>query len=194
MQKQLTPLANLLLSAHLISESDLIRCLQIQKETGDKFGDIVVREGFVSEEKVLQLLSEQMGFPIIDLRRVEIEEDALKIIKEDTAKRNNIFPVSVKEQTLTIATSDPLNMSMIDDLYLITGYEMDVVVATRQDIEWAINRYYLPQGTNEKEADKLVEKKPLLELEDVEEQSAPAIILVQSIVTKAVVKSKRYSY
>lgn len=188
MQRVHHPIAKLLLSANLISESDLIRCLQIQKETGDKFGDIVVREGYVSEEKILQLLSEQMGFPIIDLRRVEIQEDALKIISEDTAKRNAIFPVSVKEHTLTIATSDPLNMSVMDDLYLITGYEMDVVVAPKRDIEWAINRYYLPQGQKEKEPENRVEEKPLLELEDVEEQSAPAIILVQSIITKAVVR------
>jgi type IV pilus assembly protein PilB len=190
MQKTHHPIGKLLLSANLISESDLIRCLQIQKETGEKLRDIVVKEGLITEEQIVQLLAEQMGFPYIDLRRVEVKEDALKIINEDTAKRNTIFPVSVKDNVLTIATSDPLNMSVMDDLYLITGYEMNVVVATSNDIEWAINRYYLPQGQkqNVPDEDQDPEETKILELDEVEEQNAPAITLTQSIITKAVAR------
>lgn len=190
MQKQHHPIANLLLSAHLITESDLVRCLQIQRDSGEKLSDILVKEGFVTEEKLLQLLSEQMGFPLIDLRRAEVNEEALNVVNEDTAKRNNIFPVAIKDQRLTIATSEPLNMSVMDDLYLITGYEMDVVVAPHGDIEWAINRYYLPQSQRLKASD--AEKEPVesnpTEFEGVEEQKAPAIALVESVISKAVAR------
>lgn len=190
MQKTHHPIGKLLLSANLISESDLIRCLQIQKETGEKFRDIVVKEGLITEEEIVQLLAEQMGFPYIDLRRAEVKEEALKIINEDTAKRNIIFPVSVKGNILTIATSDPLNMSVMDDLYLITGYEMNVVVATSNDIEWAINRYYLPQGQKQNAQDEIQnpEETKILELDEVEDQNAPAITLTQSIISKAVAR------
>jgi len=190
MQKTHHPIGKLLLSANLISESDLIRCLHIQRETGEKLQDIVVKEGLITEEQLVKLLAEQMGFPYVDLRRTEVEEEALKIINEDTAKRNTIFPISVEGNVLTIATSDPLNMSVMDDLYLITGYEMNVVVSTTSDIEWAINRYYLPEGNKPAtpEEDQGPEETKILELDEVDEQNAPAITLTQSIITKAVAR------
>lgn len=189
MQKTHHPIGKLLLSANLISESDLIRCMQIQRETGEKFREIVVKEGLVTEEQIVQLLAEQMGFPYIDLRRAEVQEEALKIINEDTAKRNTIFPVSVENHVLTIATADPLNMSVMDDLYLITGYEMNVVVATSKDIEWAINRYFLPQGQKTlQEEPEGPEETKILELDEIDDQSAPAITLTQSIIEKAVAR------
>ena len=108
-------------------------------------GEVLIEEGLISEEQLIQSLGQQLGFPFVNLHQILISDEAMKTITEEIAKRYQVVPIKLDKQTLTIAISDPLNMTVIDNLSLLTGYKIDVVVATKKDIEWSINRYYVPQ-------------------------------------------------
>lgn len=179
------PLGELLIDSNLISEEDVVAGIQKQKELGKPLGEILIEEGLISEEQLIQSLGQQLGFPFVNLRQISISDEAMKTITEEIAKRYQVVPIKLDKRTLTIAIADPLNMTVIDNLSLLTGYKIDVVVATKRDIEWSINRYYVPQ----KEEGQLTsaEEEETSPLDFEEENDGPTISFVVSMISKALV-------
>lgn len=183
MQKH-KPIGKLLIESNIVSKEDVLHCMEKQKALAKPLGEILIEEGLISEEQLLRSLGEQLGFSFINLRQISVSEEALSMISEEMAKRYKAIPIKVDSRTLTIAIADPLDMTIIDDLSLLTGYEIEVVVALKRDIEWGINRYYVPQKETEKSAGQ--EEKESSPIE-IEENEGPTITFVESIINKALV-------
>ncbi len=139
----MTPkLGELLLKAKLITEEQLQKALDEQKQLGGRLGEHLVRMGFVTEEDILDCLSQQYGVPSINLRHFEIDESIIKLIPADVARKYQFIPVSKTGATITVAMADPTNVFAMDDITFITGYRVEPVVASEEALREAIDKYY----------------------------------------------------
>jgi type IV pilus assembly protein PilB len=83
-------LGELLTKASLISPDQLKEALKLQKETGGKLGETLIKLGFVAEEDITECLSQQFGVPSINLAHFEIDSSVIKLIPADVARKYNI--------------------------------------------------------------------------------------------------------
>jgi type IV pilus assembly protein PilB len=192
----------MLIKAGLINQKQLQEALQLQKTNGGKLGYNLVRLGYVKEEDITSLLSEQYGVPAIHLEHFEIDESILKHIPSDVAQKYLVIPIERTGATLTVAMADPSNVFALDDIRFITGYQVEPVVAAEASIREAIARYYgsthelqlkeiMDEIAKEKVADLEVEEEEgEISAEDLEQasQDAPVVKLCNLILTDAVRK------
>src|SRR6266576_5708819 len=135
-------LGELLTKASLITQDQLKDALKVQKDTGSKLGETLIKLGFVSEEDITECLSQQFGVPSINLDHFEIDASVIKLINADVARKYNILPVNKTGATITIAMADPTNVFAMDDIKFMTGYNVEPVVASELGIKSAIDNYY----------------------------------------------------
>lgn len=135
-------IGQLLVASNYITTEQLKEALELQKKEGGRIGSKLVKLGHLSEEKLVSFLSRHYGVPAINLNDYKIEQSILKLIPKEMAQKHTIIPVARVGATLTIAMADPTNFFAIDDIKFLTGYNVDVVVASESAILDAINRYY----------------------------------------------------
>jgi type IV pilus assembly protein PilB len=123
-------LGEMLLRANLITEDQLQKALEQQRVHGGKLGYNLVKLGYVKEDDITSLLSQQYGVPAIKLSHFEIEPSIIKLIPAEIARKYQIVPLNRAGSTLTIAMGDPTNVFAMDDIKFITGYNVEPVVAS----------------------------------------------------------------
>lgn len=187
-------LGDILLKNKMITKEQLERAVEEHGKKGGFLGDILVRMGFVDEEDLLKILSQHMGIPYINLREMKIEDSIIKKVPPKFAWHYHIMPVKFSDNTLTIAMSDPMDMWPMDDIEINLGYRVEKVLAAREDILWAIRKYY---GVGAETIEELVghtdaEKKAVYlkekVVEDIEKLAGDASVikLVNQILEQAI--------
>jgi type IV pilus assembly protein PilB len=131
-----------LIQAGLISEEDLQVALAEHKKTGERVGTVLVRLNLATEKQITKALAHQLGFPYISLADEPPDPAAIVLIAKDVAMKRVCVAVSLEKNLLTVAMSDPLLFSLVQDLEFQTGYRIKQVVATRSDILEAIEIGY----------------------------------------------------
>jgi GSPII_E N-terminal domain. len=131
-----------LIQAGLISEEDLQVALAEHKKTGERVGSVLVRLNLASEKQITKALAYQLGFPYISLADESPDPAAIVLISKDVALKRVCVAVKLEKNLLTVAMSDPLLFSLVQDLEFQTGYRIKQVVATRTDILQAIDTGY----------------------------------------------------
>ncbi|HVS02256.1 MAG TPA: type IV-A pilus assembly ATPase PilB [Thermoanaerobaculia bacterium] len=193
-------LGDLLVSTGAINKDQLQNALDLQKKEGGRIGSNVVKLGFVSEDKLTELLSKHFGVPSVNLDRVEVDEAIIKIIPADVARKYTILPISKAGAKLTIAMLDPTNVFAMDDIKFMTGYNVEPVVAAETALREAIERYYgsthaielkkvMEDLAEEDDTDlEVLEEDEELDLAALEQESeeAPVVRLVNIILTDAI--------
>jgi type IV pilus assembly protein PilB len=139
-------LGELLVRENLITLSQLQAAQEEQRKSGGKLGYNLTKLGFIQEQDLTNFLSKQYGVPAINLADFEIEPDVIKLIPKDVAEKHQVIPVNRAGSSLIVAMSDPSNIFAIDDIKFLTGYNIEVVVASEGAIKTAIERYYNAQG------------------------------------------------
>jgi len=192
-------IGELLTKANLISDQQLEKALGEQQRAGGRLGEHLVRMGFVTEEDILDCLSQQYGVPSINLRHFDIDDSIIRLIPADVARKYQFIPVSKTGATLTVAMADPSNVFAMDDITFITGYRVEPVVASEEALRGAIDSYY---GTThsielkkvmedlssvEEAALEVLEEEEDLDVADLAESAdeAPVVRLVNLILTDA---------
>src|SRR5437588_1889308 len=123
-------IGELLLKEKRITPEQLQEALTYQKANGGKLGYNLVKLGYVKDEEITALLSKQYGVPSINLAQFEIDPAVIKLIPAETAQKYQIIPLSRAGATVTIASTDPTNEVALDDITLVTGYNVEPVVAS----------------------------------------------------------------
>ncbi len=139
-------LGQLLLAANLVTESQLQEALNLQRKEGGRLGSKLIKLGYITEEKLVSFLSKQYGVPSINLSEYEIDPAVIRLVPAEMASKYLMIPVARMGATLTIAMADPSNIFAIDDIKFMTGYNVDVVVASESSILDAIAKYYSGKG------------------------------------------------
>ena len=135
-------LTEILIENKILTEVQLKKALKIQKQKGGSMKDILVELGFVNEKDLMAALSQGMGIPPITLSRFRIDPEILKLVSSDIAKKYKIVPVSKVGNMLTVATADPLNVFVMDDLRAVTGLEVGAIIASGKEVQDVINQHY----------------------------------------------------
>ncbi len=133
---------DLLIEKKLVSEEDLKKARDVYTKKGGSLSDILVKMNVVSKDDLLTTLSEGLGFPPVNLSRVKISDETLKLIPRRIAMLYRILPISRIGEMLTVAMVDPLNVLALDDVKAITKLDISPVIAAEDDMEEAITRYY----------------------------------------------------
>ncbi len=139
-------LTKILFNNKLITQEQLDKALEVQKEKGGRLSDIIIDLKFIKENEPISVLSEGLGLPLIDLKRFKIDYEIVKIIPVDIARHYQIIPISKMGDTITLAMADPLNIFAIDHVKALTGYKINPIISSSQDIMQTIQLSY-PDAT-----------------------------------------------
>lgn len=186
------PIGQILLENGFLVQNQLDSALEKQREMqaerpGIKLGDVLLELGYVSETQLAQALSIRLKVPFIDLTTTKIDIEAVKKIPEAIAKKNCCVAFQMSESRLTVATDDPINFYIFEELKVISGMEIHAMLATRTAINETINKAY-SQQTVSNVMDNLNREYTGEEMsaEDVESgervDNAPIVKLVNTIV------------
>ncbi len=139
-----------LVSQGLITEEQLQKVLEAQKESGGakKFGDVVVELGFMSEINFTKALAGKLRVQYVDLDNIEINTEAVQKVPEQLARKHTVIAIAIMGKRLTVATNDPVNFIVLEDIKVSTGMDTIPVLATTSSINKAIGKCYSMQNVD----------------------------------------------
>lgn len=142
-------LTDILLDAKLITAQDMQKALKIHSDTGGSLKDIIIKEGFVKEKDLMTVLSRELFIPYLELSRYKVDSQVAGLLPEKIARQYKVVALSKIGNVLTVAMSDPLNIFALDDLKVITGYDIDIVLAGEKEITKVLDKFFSPSGISE---------------------------------------------
>ncbi|MDY0003477.1 MAG: type IV-A pilus assembly ATPase PilB [Polyangia bacterium] len=190
-------LGELLVRENLISLPQLRQAQEQQRKTGHRLGYSLTKLGYIQETDLTQFLSKQYGVPPINLAEFEIDPEVIKLVPEEVARKHNVIPVNRAGASIIVAMSDPANILAIDDLKFLTGYNVEVVVASEVAIEEAIENNYASKVSYDEVLDDFDDAEinfgddhEDVNVVDLEKQSgeAPVVRLVNYVLLSAIKK------
>lgn len=136
-----------LVENNLISQEELNAVLAFQEANrGRRFGDVVVEMGYISETKFAQALAAKFKIPFVDLAHTELDSTVVQKIPESLAKKHNIIAINIQGRRLTVATDDPYNFNILEEIKGIVGMDTNPVFASKSAITKAIGKNYSMQN------------------------------------------------
>jgi len=156
---EISEFGQMLVSERTISEEQLNKALERQKSTKQGLDDILVELGWVTAQQIAQTFSRYLDIPFINLSEYDIKIEILQLLPENIIRRYQIIPVKLEQNTLYVATADPLNLIALDEIRLIAKYKISPMIATRKEILGIIERYFnLQQMTKQMLSDIRLDK------------------------------------
>src|SRR5437899_2757245 len=192
-------LGELLVRENLISLQQLQKAQDEQKKAGGRIGYHLTKLGFIEESELTNFLSKQYGVPSINLKEFDIDMEVVKLVPKEVAEKHQCIPVNRAGASLILAMSDPSNIYAIDDIKFLTGYNIEVVVASEQAIKEALEKYYAEKGPSYEEVMEGFDENEIsvekdadgsLDINDLEKSAAdaPVVKLVNLILLDAIKK------
>ncbi len=135
-------LGEMLVRENLISASQLLKAQEATRTNGGRLSYNLTKLGFIQEQELTSFLSKQFGVPSVDLTSFVVDQDIISLVPKNVAEKHVVMPVNKVGSNLILAMSDPSNIFAIDDIKFMTGYNVEVVVASEQAIKDAIEKYY----------------------------------------------------
>lgn len=143
-------LGEMLVETGIITSEQLQEALEEQKKSGGRLGQNLMALGYITEDVMAAFVGKQLGISYVSLSEYgEISGDVTKIVPENICRHQTLVPISMEDNILTIAMADPLNVFTVDDLRVMTGYEIKVVISSEAEIKQAIEKYYGNKGSME---------------------------------------------
>lgn len=131
-----------LIAEGIITADQLTVAKETQKNVGGNLAEIFVKKGFISEEQLFEVLGKKLHIPTISLKDYHIDPRVISQLSYDHAKKYHVIPLYKIEDTFTVATSDPLNVLILDEIKTILKSDVSIVIASAHEIEEAIATYY----------------------------------------------------
>lgn len=186
--KQL-PIGEVLKEYGYVSEEQIQIALEAQKKDRSKrLGEHLIALGFVSERQMLEALSDKLAEPLVSLDGIDFDINAVKKIPEAMAQKYNVIGYAFSDNVLTVATSDPLNYYGLEDVRLVSGCRINVSLATKSDIQIAIEKYYSDVDTlnlvDNLDDDLINNVEDDLDLFNAQEDDTPVVKLLNSLLIR----------
>jgi general secretion pathway protein E len=136
------PLGQWLTAAGVLSEAELARAEERQREAGERLSDAIVKLGYATPEELAQALARRMGVSYVGREEFPTSPPFLRSLSPHYMRQYRFCPLSVDNGTLVIAAADPMDPVPVDELRSVLGLEVRLSVATEQAILEAIERYF----------------------------------------------------
>lgn len=188
-------IATLLVEEGLVAEEQLALAVKEQGATGDRIDVVLKRMGIVSSESILRAVSKRFGIPRVEPREYEPSTEVLNAIPAQVVYQRRCVPIELERtergaRVLTVATGDPLDASLLDELHMLTNSEIRLVLADEEDVREFIREYYGVAGNtiDEMAASRGVDVSEETRQESDEEaaQEASVIRLVNELMFEAI--------
>ena len=165
-------IGEMLLDQGFITQDQLNEALEKQKTSGGKrLGRVLVDLKFIDEKKLTDILCCQFEVPYVKLDAVRLDEKVYEFIPEDQCRANKVVPLYVTKdprKALVIAMADPTNVRLRDSIKFKVKRNVDVVMASEQDIKKTIDTLFAGHGPAEESLAELIGENKDDELETVE--------------------------
>ncbi|WEG16113.1 ATPase, T2SS/T4P/T4SS family [Alkalihalophilus pseudofirmus] len=182
-------IGDLLVDAGILTSEQLKQALG-SKKPGQKLGDALLELNYISESQLIEALEVQLGIKHVSLFRYPIDTSLMKMVPKEFAMRNQLIPLKKEGNMMYVAMVDPMDYYAIDDLRMSTGFQIEAAIATKDEVEQAIERHYqlddafLQAELDEKDLEALANANPA----DADEEDAPVIKLVNQILQAGLVQ------
>ena len=179
-------LGRVLVQSGLVTEEQLSEALALEGVAS--LPAALSRLGYADDVKIAQVVADAMGLVYVDLGAYDIDAHAATMLSSELARRYTVLPVKIQDGELVVAMSDPANIFAIDDLRIVTGFEIRPVVAAESDLLASIDRYGASQQNVDDMVGDLEDSVAVGEdsEEDLEDTSAPVAKLMNMIITEAI--------
>ena len=179
-----------LVLSNTITEEQLEKALETQRGSGKRLGEVMIDMGLITEDTIAQVLSAQLGYPIVDLQGVEIAQDIKDLIPSSVLKKNRMIPIEYAENNmnvLRVVMADPQDLDAMDDVSIITGCQVEPLIATPRNIMVAIDRIYgsteVASALEEYAKERFAEEEDTSAV-DEDINNSPIVVLVKEMIEK----------
>ncbi|MFO0879520.1 MAG: type II secretion system ATPase GspE [Gemmataceae bacterium] len=179
----------------LLKTEDTVRIEEARAQLPTKpLHELLIEKSFAREEDVLQALAEEFGMDLVDLTDMKVEADVLKAMPLKIVHRRSIMPLRRENGTLVVATGNPFDVYALDELAMLTGLQVQPVLASPREIARLIKAHFGVGGETvsslmQERGDEQVELLESLEMDDSEAakmaQEASVVKLVNEILIEA---------
>ena len=138
-------IGDLLIAQRLVTQEKLDDVMAESSRCGKSFARLLIDCEILSEATLTELLSKELGLPMISLTKYRLDPAVIRLIPERIARQYNLIALAKFGDRLVVAMSDPLNVFAIDDLKALTQVAIDLVLSPEVDIRRAIEQTYTSQ-------------------------------------------------
>jgi len=184
---------DMLMQAKLLTPEKLQEAQKVVRQQNLPLYDVLIGHIGLASHDVYTYLAKENNVAYVNLNEFVPTPEAVEAVPESVAREHNVFPHSVKDDTVTVIVSDPFNLDLLDNLRFILNRKVNLALAPKDSISVAINRFYsfdakADDAMFQEAGDQLPEMKDLQNTgeEAIDESSAPIIRLVQLMITEAV--------
>ncbi len=179
-----TFIAKLLLKNNILQEEELDQITQQAQSEGKTLNEFLVREQFLSESDLLRIIAEELDYEFVSNPLSLHDESSQDLIGEEFSRKNNVVALYVENGKFYVASNNPANFKVLEDITMMTGLDTVPIVAPTAAIQSTITRVYSYDRPDEE-----MFKNMKLSKEDQEllnrVETAPIVKLVNSIISAA---------
>lgn len=135
-------LGQLLCEDSYLSPSGLASALLEQKDDRRRLGQILLKQGSITESQLKETLARQVGIEKIDLTDISIGADVVGLVPAELVSKYNILPLRVEDGRLAVAMTDPFLPRVMDELRLVSGFAITRYYAEQSHMEKSISKFY----------------------------------------------------
>lgn len=136
-------IGQLLIEAGHVGEKELNIGLAEQKKRGKRIGQVLIELGYLTEDKLLPILGKQLKVPFVDLTKVEIKPEVLKMVPEKICRKHILVPISFDGKSLMIGMADPLDVFIIDEIQFQNNCEVVRAICSENQIADTTDKLYV---------------------------------------------------
>jgi type IV pilus assembly protein PilB len=126
----------------LVDSAQLAAAMSKMRAEGGSLLSNLSKTGAINEEVLSEFLSQHFGVPSVNLDELDLEQEIVSLIPEELSKKYKAIPINRTGKTLVVAMADPTNIEAIDEIKFLTEYNVEVVVATENQIKKALDKYH----------------------------------------------------
>ena len=195
---QFEKIGSILVHQDRISQEELEKALSEQKISKAKLGEILIKQGVIQEQDFIDALATQLGLKSVGREELmQANSEDIQLIPADFAKENKVLPLGSSDNTILVAMEDPEDLETLDSIRKLTSMEPEIVVASHTGISKAIDKLYGELKTSGQVEEAISSIKVIsgdddektevdLSTEDVSEEDAPIVRLVNLILQEAI--------
>ena len=135
-------LLNLLINKKIINNKEIEEICKKQGENNFSIQRIVLGAGIMGKRDMMQLLSEEIGVPFVDLEGKSFDPSIVALLSEEISRKHNLVTIGKKKEKLIVAMANPLDVYTHDEIRITTGYEIEPYLALNDDINKVLDSVY----------------------------------------------------
>jgi type IV pilus assembly protein PilB len=191
-------IGDVLVKAGLMTAEQVAQAVQAQNSGGGALSYYIVQLGFLSEVDLLQTIARHYGVPVVELANMSVESSTLELVPHTLASKHGLMPIVKRDNTLTVAMSDPSNITALNDIKFITGLDIQMCVASAGDIKLLQEKHYegavsydsIISDIANAESVEVIDTSENIDVGELERatEDAPVVKLVNAVLTDAIKK------